>query len=182
LTRGVFGKGEFYFCASLPDDRWSNLSDGPVLVPVLQRLLESGAQRLEPVSSVTCGELSAVDQTARWTTVDTTTPKDIRTQAGVYRAGDRLVAVNRPAAEDEPDILAADEIRKLFGDIPFQMMQEKREEFGQLQGEIWRMFVFAMLLVLIAEGFLILPPKTRSAAPGNTRKRADAPEPVGASK
>jgi hypothetical protein len=179
LARGIFGKGEFYFCASLPDDRWSNLSEGPVLVPMLQRLLETGAQRLQPVSSVTCGELSAVDQALHWTTVDSTAPKDPRAHAGVYRSGDRLLAVNRPAAEDDPEILAPDEIKKLFGGIPFQMMQERREQLGQLQGEIWRAFVFAMLLFLIVEGFLILPPKNRAAA--KPRKRAD-PEPSLASR
>jgi hypothetical protein len=175
LTRGVLGKGEFYFCASLPDDHWSSLSDGPVLVPMLQRLLETGAQRLQPVSSATCGELSAVDQTRPWTSVDSSSPKDIRTQAGVYRSAERWLAVNRPAAEDEPEILPADEIKKLFGDLPLQMMQERREQFGQLQGEIWRLFVFAMLLMLIAEGFLILPPKPKPVTAEKTRTKAAAP-------
>ena len=169
LTRGVLGKGEFYFCSSLPDDHWSSLSDGGVLVPMLQRLLDAGSQRLLPVSSAVCGELSAVDQAQRWSTVDATAAKDIRTQAGVYRAGDRLLAVNRPPAEDQPEIMAQDTARKLFGDLPFQMMQEKREQSGQLQGEVWRVFLGTMLLILIAEAFLILPPK-RHANAGEAEK------------
>ncbi len=175
LTRGVLGKGESYFCSSLPDDHWSSLSDGGVLVPMLQRLLDAGAQRLQPVSSVACGELSAVDQGQRWTTVDSTSAKDIRAQAGVYRAGDRLLAVNRPTAEDQPEIITADTARKLFGDLPFQMMQEQREQSGQLQGEVWRMFLAAMLLILIAEGFLILPPKRRVGAGEAERTRRARP-------
>jgi hypothetical protein len=137
---------------------------------MMQRLLETGAQRLQPVSSAVCGELSAVDQAQLWTTVDSTAAKDIHTQAGVYRAGDRLLAVNRPAAEDQPEIIGADTARKLFGDLPFQMMQEQREQSGQSQGEVWRIFLAAMLMILIAEGFLILPPKRRLTEAQKTRR------------
>jgi len=54
-------------------------------------------------------------------------------------------------------------------------MQERREQFGQLQGEIWRLFEFGMLLMLIAEGFLILPPKPQPVAAEKTRRSAVAP-------
>jgi hypothetical protein len=177
LTRQSAGKGEFYFCASLPDPAWSSLGEGPVLVPMLQRLLLAGAQRLQPVSSVACGELSAVDQARQWTPVDSIEPRDIRSQAGIYRSGSRLLAVNRPASEDEPEILSPDETRKLFGDMPVQTWQEMHLETGQLQGEIWRVFVFAMLLFLLAEGILILPPRPaaprQATPPAKTRQREE---------
>jgi len=176
LTRAVYGKGEVYFCSSLPDDRWSSLSDGPVLVPMLQRLIETGAQRLQPVSTISCGELSAADQALHWTSVDSPAPKDIRVEAGVYRSGDRLLAVNRPAAEDNPEIISLDDAKKLFGDLPLQTLQEQRTQFGQAQGEIWRVFLFIMLLTLIGEGFLILPSKPRPAQPPRKRNPAAAPE------
>jgi hypothetical protein len=38
-------------------------------------------------------------------------------------------------------------------------------ETGQLQGEIWRLFLFLMLLLLLGEGLLILPGKMPGAAP-----------------
>ena len=55
-------------------------------------------------------------------------------------------------------------IEKLYsaggvGDLPLQMFQEKRMETGQLQGEVWRIFVFAMLFFLMGEAILILPSK-----------------------
>ena len=59
LVRQSFGKGEIYFCSSLPDPAWSSLGDGPVLVPMLQRMLQAGARRLQQVASAACGELSA---------------------------------------------------------------------------------------------------------------------------
>jgi hypothetical protein len=175
LTRQSAGKGEIYFCASSPDPAWSSLGEGPVLVPMLQRLLLSGAQRLQPVSAVACGELSAVDQARQWTSVDSTEAKDIRSQAGVYRLGNRLLAVNRPESEDEPEILSSDQARKLFGDLPVQTFQEKDVETGQLQGEVWRVFVFAMLLFLLAEAILILPPRqaarVQTPTPTPSKKR-----------
>jgi hypothetical protein len=172
LVRQNFGKGEIYFCSSLPDPAWSGLGDGPVLVPMVQRMLQAGARRLQQVSSVACGELSLSDQQLSWVSVDSTTPKDIHTQAGVFRAGDRFLAVNRPVAEDDPELLDPDEARKLFGELPVQTLQERHFETGQLQGEIWRFFLFAMLLFLIAEGILTLParqaPPRASSAPRKT--------------
>jgi hypothetical protein len=169
LVRQNLGKGEIYFCSSLPDPAWSGLGDGPVLVPMLQRMLQTGARRVQQISSVACGELSLADQRLPWLSVDSSGPKDILTQSGVYRAGDRLLAVNRPVAEDDPELLDADETRKLFGDLPVQTLQERHFETGQLQGEIWRFFLFAMLLFLIAEGILVLPARP-SSAPSPPRK------------
>jgi hypothetical protein len=46
-----------------------------------------------------------------------------------------------------------------------QTLQERHFETSHLQGEIWREFVFAMLVFLIAEGILLLPanPKEQTA-------------------
>jgi hypothetical protein len=172
LTRQDVGKGEVYFCGSLPQSDWSSLGDGPVLVPMLQRLLLAGGRRLQQATFAACGELGAVDLARQWVSVDSTKPKDIRFEAGVYRSGDRLLAVNRPAAEDEPDVMDSDDVRKLFGNLPVQTLQEKTLDVGQLQGEAWRIFVFAMLLFLIGEGMLILPARQTVESPG---RRAPAP-------
>jgi hypothetical protein len=175
LARQTAGRGEIYFCASLPADDWSSLADGPVLVPMLQRLLQDGVRRLQSVSTGVCGELSAADRARTWVSVDSPEPKDIRFQAGVYKSGDHLMAVNRPVVEDDPEIADSGEIKKLFGDVPLQMLQDRRVETGQLQGEIWRLFLFLMLLLLLGEGLLILPGKRPGAAPSAvTMKPASA--------
>jgi len=114
----------------------------------------------------------------QWTSVDSTQNKDIRFEAGVYRNGDRLLAVNRPAAEDEPDVIDSDEARKLFEGLPVQTLEERRTNVEQIQGEIWRLFVFAMLLFLIAEGFLVLParqPVAAPASPPRAQRREEQP-------
>ena len=46
LVRKIVGKGEVYFCATSPNAEWSSLAEGPVLVPMLQRLLSSGERRV----------------------------------------------------------------------------------------------------------------------------------------
>ena len=55
LTEHVMGKGLVYFCATLPQADWSTLDDGRVLVPMLQRILQSGAKRFSAGSFLDAG-------------------------------------------------------------------------------------------------------------------------------
>ncbi len=156
LTRRVAGRGQILFCASLPNSEWSQLNDGAVLVPMLQRLLQAGGRRFARAGFLECGDVAALG-TERWTAVDGAAPKEIRLRAGVYRGGGRLVAVNRPAREDEREILEAAKAKLLFGAMPVQLFEEQRSGEGKLQSELWRMFLFGMALFLIVEAVLILP-------------------------
>ncbi|MEO7296978.1 MAG: BatA domain-containing protein [Verrucomicrobiota bacterium] len=171
LARQIVGRGEIYFCASLPNKDWSTLGDGPVLVPMTQRLLQTGSKRLQQVASVSSGELSQADQQKQWTSVDSTAPKNIRSQAGVYRSGDRLVAVNRPPAEDDLETLEMNDAQKLFAGVTFQMLQDKQAKSDALQGEIWRIFLFGMLIFMIGESILVLPGREHSEVITKTRRR-----------
>ena len=168
LTRAVIGRGEAFFCASLPSNQWSSLADGYVLVPMLQRLLQEGGRRLEPVSFYECGEMPREELSAVWNSVDSSDSKEIQFQSGVYREGTRLVAVNRPVAEDDLEALASEEAHGLFGDLPFHLFQESRRRSDGLQGEFWRVFLFGMLIFLLVEGALVLPPRSARlhTAPG----------------
>ncbi len=163
LTRRALGRGQFFFLATLPHDDWSTLGDGPVLVPMLQRLLQLGARRLNQETMAACGELSALDRAKQWTATDGATGKNIALHAGVYRAGERLLAVNRPAAEDDRALLSPDAARNLLGPLPLQLLQERTARSDALQGEIWRLFLLGMLAFLFAEAVLILPPKRPAA-------------------
>ena len=50
-----------------------------------------------------------------------------------------MVAVNRPALEDEPEVMELGATERLFATC-LQMLLETRNRTGQLQGEIWRFF------------------------------------------
>src|SRR4029079_5783891 len=132
---------EIYFCGSLPNRDWSSLGQGPVLVPMMQRLLQIGSQRLQQASFVACGELSLADQGKKWVPVDSIGRKDIRFDAGVYQSGERFVAVNRPLAEDDPAVLDPGQVHRLFGDLSFRMLEDRKSSNEALQGEIWRMLL-----------------------------------------
>jgi hypothetical protein len=159
LVRQAIGKGEIFFCASLPKPDWSNLGEGPVLVPMLQRLLQAGGKRLQSANFAECGRTSNPDEARLWVSV--AGGKDARYESGVYKTSTGLIAINRPPEEDDPERLALADAKRLFGAISVQTFQEKENSRDRLQGEVWRIVLMLMLLFLLLEGILILPPKTR---------------------
>ena len=181
LTERVLGKGRVYFCATLPHPDWSTLDDGRVLVPMLQRILQEGAKRFAAGSFLDAGDASLIDNAGGWTSLDSqnsSNPRDIRSQAGVYRNGARLVAVNRPADEDDPDRVTPAEARGLFAPLNTFLFEERGEGSQALQGEIWRALLFAMLIFLVGESFLSLPPATRPAVAREPTPFKPAPAPL----
>lgn len=156
LMRRLIGKGRAYACTTLPEPGWSTLGNGWLLVPLVQRVVAEGAARLSAQESAWCGAWWATgDET--WTSVDSETPKDYRWHAGVYRSGTRLVALNRPAVEDVPDVMGTDDVTGLFGELPVQISAKvEGGNSGQLQSEVWRLFVYLALLCMVGESLLLL--------------------------
>lgn len=173
LVRKNLGKGEIYFCASLPQPDWSTLGEGPVFVPMMQRLLKAGGRRLNRANFLEAGKVGP--EARSWTRVDGKDGTSL-THAGVYKAGTRLVAVNRPSEENELTTVPVSDLRRVFGDLPLQLHQEKGTAGDKLQGEIWRFFLIAMLLFLLAEGWLILPTKPASEVEPRSTGRRPAEE------
>lgn len=161
LTRQTVGKGQVFFLASLPQREWSSLGSGPVLVPVTQRWLQAGSRKLTQASLMHCGDLSAVDQGLAWQAVEGggTNPQ---IEAGVYRTGERLTAINRASGEETPETATREEITGLLPDVGLQWFEDTGSNGDRLQGEVWRLFVLAMLTFLLVESFLVLP--ARAAA------------------
>ena len=165
LTRGNIGRGTYYHLATLPVTEWSNLDRGEVLVPMFQRILKIGARRLGQETMIACGELSAADRAQSWIPVGENGLADINIHAGIYRSGERTVAVNRPDAEDDRNSLTPEIASQLFGELPLQMSEQTTVEESALQGEVWRLFLLGMLAFLIIEGWLVLPPSTNELKP-----------------
>ena len=157
------GKGQVVFCGTQPTDMWSSATEGLVLVPMLQRLLAEGEAMMSG-RYVQGHLLSAGDDRAaegeRWVSEEggENSVKDFNLQAGVYRMGQRVVAVNRPVREDALISLEADEVKALFGAVPVALTQERAADGGvDDPQEIWRWFLVIMALALLIEGILILP-------------------------
>lgn len=83
-------------------------------------------------------------------------------QAGVYADEGRLLAINRPAAEDEPSRVQDDRLAELFRDLDFTRVDtELGRETGLVQ-EVWRLFVMAMIAAMMFEAGLSMPNRVRS--------------------
>jgi hypothetical protein len=178
LTRRSLGRGSVYVCATLPAKEWSSLNDGMVLVPMMQRLVLEGGERLGGALTVACGEPLPGGAGTDWTRFDRdgeTTVTGIPTTAGVYRHEALLAAVNEPEAEHAWEQIDDAKARELFGSIPLRLFEEKGGGAAKLQAELWRTFLWVMLLLLIAEAALALP---GSLAPSGAR----APSMAGAGK
>ena len=163
LMSKAVGKGQVVFCGTQPSDKWSSLTEGLVLVPMLQRMLSEGeammSGRFAQGRILSCG----VDQASegeRWVPEEagSNEVKDFNSQAGIYRMGQRVVAVNRPSGEDITPRLEDGKVGELFGEVPVALVQDKSSEGGGGDfKEIWQWFLVAMALALLIEGILILP-------------------------
>jgi hypothetical protein len=118
---------------------------------MLQRILQQGANRFAAGAFLNAGDAFLIDNPSGWI------------KAGVYRNGSRLIAVNRPAAEDDPDSVGPEAARQLFAPLTTFLFETRGGTAEALQGEIWRALLFAMLIFLVGESWLSLPPARSSA-------------------
>ena len=156
LARQTIGQGEVYFCSSLPLLTWSNLGDGMVIVPMIQRLLAAGSSRFQRNFIIETGRASAGDMQLEWTSAETGQRGNLQTEAGVYRSGDRWLVVNRPENENEFNRVEDEKVSALFSGLTFRLFQAQRDNTS-LQSEIWDKFLILMLIALLIEAWLICP-------------------------
>jgi hypothetical protein len=90
----------------------------------------------------------------------------------VFACGERLAAVNRPAAEDASLALADERIDGLFRGLSFTRITGTAGDTTSLVQEIWRAFLIAMLVALVVEGLLSLP------RPAAADRAAKVPRPL----
>ena len=167
LTRERVGQGHVFFCSTLPTEQWSELGDGPLIIPMIRRFLDLGGRRFQAVRMIECGDLTPTEALRSWVPMESS-PQDPRWHAGIYRSGETLLAVNRPASEDDREILPIDEARNLFATLPLHLLNEPSRNTTALQGEIWRLFLASMLAFLFVEGWLLLPIRRSGKPAGPT--------------
>ncbi|HUF61851.1 MAG TPA: BatA domain-containing protein [Verrucomicrobiales bacterium] len=169
LVRRDYGAGAAWFGATLPLAEWSDLGDGPVLVPMVQRILGEGSQRLGNARRLICGEpLPPNLQEQPWTRLDGASedaPSGQRYTAGVYQAGETLFSLNRPEQENRNQITSREELESLLEGARFTYFEAAvNGRDRSLASEIWRLFLYAMLFFLLGEALLCLPSPAQLSA------------------
>ena len=164
-------QGGVYFLATTPAIQDSSLAtNGVVLYAFVQRALEAGVAVLGKARQLDAG-ITAGEVPAEWTRLSEG-GQGLSTEypyhRGVYSSADRLLAVNRPAAEDETRILADARVTELFRGLDFVRVNDQAGSLSSLIQEIWRAFMTLMLIALILEAALCLPKLARPNSTGGT--------------
>ncbi len=163
LARVTTNAGAVYFCATTTAPGDSSLAnDGVVLYVLVQRALAAGAAVLGSTRQVAAGEPIAGETPAKWKRlggVAEAVSTDYALHRGVYQSGERLIAVNRPAAEDAAPTLKDDRVAGLFKGLDFSRVDDQAGNVGSLIQEIWRIFLATMMVAMLVEAGLCLPRK-----------------------
>ena len=177
LVRASSDRGGIHFLATTPAARDSDLAArGVVLYSLVQRAITAGLAAGGRLRQVDAGGLLAgVDEQAGLPRGDTgggtawqrlagaaATSTEVGLHAGVYAADGRLAAVNRPAAEDNADVVTEPQLATLFQGLSFTRL-ERQTGSGGLVDEVWRLFLAAVVLALAVEGVLCLPRRSLAA-------------------
>lgn len=167
LARLATGAGGVYFCATTPSAGDSSLAtDGVALYVLVQRAMAAGGEALEGARQVAAGAGSLPGDPAGWERLEgaaDTLSTDYPLHAGVYRAGGRLLAVNRPEAEGAAPVLPDAQVAALFEGLDFSRVDAQLAGTGSIVEEVFRLFLIAVLVAMVAEAALCLPSRRRRA-------------------
>ena len=165
LARVPTKRGGVYFWATTPAPRDSSLATGGVvLYAFVQRAISAGAMVLGKSRQLDAGNAQG-EISSTWTPViegDQGLSTEALYHRGVYSANDRLLAVNRPANEDDARVLNESRLAELFRGLNFVRVDDRAGSVSSLIQEIWRVFLITMLISLILEAVLCLPKATKS--------------------
>ena len=169
LVRRVLDRGTAWFVGSQPDYTWSNLADADVLLPIVQRSVADGADRFDAGYLADIGSSTAESRPGeshvRLDDYGAPVPSNVTFEAGIHRLGDRTLALNRPASEDDPEILSRDALDSVLEGTNFTLLEDRGTSAKEsISRDVWRGFLIAMLFFLIAEALLCLPKKPVAGA------------------
>ena len=170
LTRIATDRGAVYFCSTLPTAQFSSLErEGVIFYVILQRALEQGCRALAVASQRDAGPDVLTDRD-QWELVapadNSDAPLYLSSQrglhAGVYRDGAYLTAVNRSQIEDSATAVPIETVDALFDGMSYRRIDVNVGDTSALASELWRIFLFAMIVALLAEAVLSLPSRRSS--------------------
>lgn len=178
LVRAASDRGGVSFLTTTPALRDSDLAaNGVVLYAVVQRAIDAGLAAVGNARQADAGKNLLSERAARrnenpggatqpggasrdaWRQIagPAAASTEAGFHAGVYESKGRLLAVNRPAAEDAAEVVADAAVESLFQGLSFNRFQQKAGGLGSIVEEVWRLFLIAVVLALVAEGLLCLP-------------------------
>ena len=177
LYRQLQGLGTAIFINTLPDDRWSNLEFVALHLVAVQRLLEKGTDRLHSGYRAIAGsekaKLRGDEIRDRLDAFEDYEPALGSYRAGVYRLGERVIAVNRPTAENSPLRVNEEALDTLLEGTSYSLFESKKDD-NNLVSPVWWAFLIAVLFFLLAEAILCLQPKLTGPPSLSTSKTSPA--------
>jgi len=152
-------RGAVYVCATGTSQEDSNMATNAVVLYVaVQRAMAAGAGRLGATRQVDAGASSVAGPAwQRLSHEGEGLSTQYHSHAGVYQAEERLLAVNRPDREDQAKVLADSQVDNLFQGLDMVRIRDRLTGGSNLVQEISRMFLMAMLVLLLVEAALCLP-------------------------
>jgi hypothetical protein len=189
LVRAASDRGGVSLLATTPALRDSDLAaNGVVLYAMVQRAIDAGLAAVGNARQADAGKNLLSERAVRqngypggatqpggasrdaWRQIagPAAASTEAGFHAGVYESQGRLLAVNRPAAEDAAEVVADAEVESLFQGLSFNRFQQKAGGLGSIVEEVWRLFLIAVVLALVAEGLLCLP-RSHSDRPPRSR-------------
>ena len=169
LSSLTLGKGVIYAFSTLPISSWSSMSNGYVLVPALQRLIEESSSSNSFIQSWFCGEKESKDSNL-FEPIGDAKDNVPYLHAGIYRINGRLTAVNRPKSENDTLFLKTEQIFKKLPNISPRLFDDEPSYGPTGRSEAWSFFLILCLLLLLVEALLGQP----AAAPKNKAISNDA--------
>lgn len=164
VLRVPTNQGGVHFVTTLPQHPYSNLArEGIVFFALVQRALASGSERVlqNQFGEIGRNTQQSSDESATWQRIDGWLEGNLSTEArhvaGVYQAGEQLIARNRPVAEDRGGRLSRDQLATLFAGLNYRVVQDSVEGGRSLVTEIWRVFAMLILIALLVEAALCIP-------------------------
>ena len=173
LTRVATDRGAVYFCSTLPTAQFSALErEGVVFYVMLQRALDQGCHALAMASQRDAGSDVLTDRN-QWELVapadSSDAPLHLSSQrglhAGVYRDETYWTAVNRSQIEDKAVAVPVEAVDALFDGMSYRRIDVDVGDTSALTSELWRIFLIAMIVALLAEAVLSLPNRRSEATP-----------------
>jgi hypothetical protein len=155
LSRFGLGKGAVYYCSSSIAQSWSDLYKGPILLPMLSRLVQEGSKKFSSIKFESCKADDILEQMD--TIVGDRSQASQSLFTGVYKRNNEVMVFNRPSYEDDQERVSESTVEELFAGLRFSMfMQDTAEHDEDSQSELFTLFAVLVLLFLVIEGFLTL--------------------------